>query len=258
MSYSRPLLPNSLEAGENLSDYDTNYGRACKLSSGKIVKCSVAGEPGLGPITEVCNSSTSPYGPVTYEGRGQAKALLGGPVTEGDPLTTDANGAYVTAGPGQHIHGKALESGVATQLITMDCNGPGNSLAPVPVQFRVIFATADNADTFRFVPGFAGKIVSLQGSVMVATSETTGKTNVLNPAIGTVGATGTDVTGGVLTVDVDVTAADPDTLGKRIAATAITGANTFTAVQEITVKAANTTPLTSGELLCTLMLQPLG
>jgi hypothetical protein len=87
-----------------------------------------------------------------------------------------------------------------------------------------------------FVPGFAGRILSLQtvNSVVVTTAA---KLLDLNAEID-----GTNVTGGV----VSLTSANQTPLGARVAGTAVTAANAFSATSAIDIEAANVTAFSEG------------
>lgn len=87
-----------------------------------------------------------------------------------------------------------------------------------------------------FVPGFAGRILSIQAvnSVVVTTGS---KAVSLNAEID-----GTNVTGGV----VALTSANQTPLGARVAGSAITAANAFTATSAIDIEAASVTAFAEG------------
>lgn len=102
-----------------------------------------------------------------------------------------------------------------------------------PVQLAGV--TAANFVT-GFVPGFAGRILSMQfvNTVVVTTGS---KLASLNAEIDTV-----DVTGGV----VALTSANQTPLGARVAGSAITAANKFTATSAIDFEAASVTAFAEG------------
>lgn len=115
----------------------------------------------------------------------------------------------------------------------------------IPIQLASMTTAAADLIT-GFVPGFRGKIVSAQ--FFTTTLGTgSGASQVLNFEIGT-----TDLTGGVLTL----TLATTTPLGNRIAATAITANNEFTATDAISLEvAASGTVFTAGNGHIVVMLQ---
>ena len=115
----------------------------------------------------------------------------------------------------------------------------------IPIQLAAMTTSAADLIT-GFVPGFRGKIVSAQ--FFTTTLGTgSGASQVLNFEIGT-----TDVTGGVTTL----TLATTTPLGNRIAATAITGNNEFTATDAISLEvAASGTVFTAGAGVLEVILQ---
>lgn len=88
-----------------------------------------------------------------------------------------------------------------------------------------------------FVPGFAGRILSLQ-TVNTAIVTTAAKAASLNAEIDTV-----DVTGGV----VALTSANQTPLGARVAGSAVTAANKFSATSAIDIEASSVTTFVEGE-----------
>lgn len=107
---------------------------------------------------------------------------------------------------------------------------------------------ASNRDIVTgWVPGFAGKILSVDFATTVAVS-TSAKRADFNLEIGT-----TDVTGGV----VSVTSAAATPAGTIIAGTAVTGANTFTATSAISIESSNVTAHAEGKGYLLVKLQNL-
>lgn len=123
----------------------------------------------------------------------------------------------------------------------------GYQVWSIPIQLAAMTTSAADLIT-GFVPGFRGKIVSAQ--FFTTTLGTgSGASQVLNFEIGT-----TDVTGGVTTL----TLATTTPLGNRIAATAITGNNEFTATDAISLEvAASGTVFTAGAGVLEVILQNL-
>lgn len=117
----------------------------------------------------------------------------------------------------------------------------------IPIQLASMTTAAADLIT-DFVPGFRGKIVSAQ--FFTTTLGTgSGASQTLNFEIGS-----TNLTGGVTTL----TLATTTPLGNRIAATAITGNNTFAATDTISLEvAASGTVFTAGAGILTVILQNL-
>jgi hypothetical protein len=244
--------PISLPQAEDLS---AAQFKLVKLVSGGLELVDAVSDDVYGVVCNPSTGSTAglPVGVARY---GARKCMAAAAITRGAKVYADAAGK-VTSSPATEskLVGVAVEAASGDgSVISVELD-----LVKVPAvqtytkSVRCIFATADNVTIGRFVPGHVGRIVKSEIHIDVVTSETTGKTNVATPAIGTAGGSLTPTTGGVITIDVDG-ATDPDTIGERFAGTAITALNTFTAAQEIGIVMSNTTPLTSGEGTITLTL----
>lgn len=128
----------------------------------------------------------------------------------------------------------------ATALVGTSSDGvlaPGGYMNwTIPIQLAAMTTSAADLIT-GFIPGFRGKIVKAQ--FFTTTLGTgSGASQVLNFEIGS-----TDVSGGVTTL----TLATTTPLGTRIAATAITGNNEFSATDSISLEvAASGTVFTAG------------
>ncbi len=113
------------------------------------------------------------------------------------------------------------------------------------LSFPIVLATVADGDILtNFTPGFAGKIVKVDFAV--TTKVTTGsKLSTLNLEIGS-----TNLTGGT----VALTSANCTPLGNVVAGAAVTGANSFTATDTISIEAASTTAFSegAGNLLVTI------
>lgn len=247
MATSNGTEPISLIAGESLA---SKQFLLCKLSAARtVIGLAAATDRPYGVIQDEAASG----GATGIQRYGVSKVVAGVAISAGDRLYPLSTGK-VTNVPfaGAYCVGKALDAASGDgAYISAELDLSPVAVAPVPFQFRVILATADNANVAKFVPGFVGRFVSIESTVETPTSDTTGKQAVLSLDIA-----GANVTGGVVTIDTDVTAADPDTLGKRIAGTAITAANTFGATDEVTIEAANITPFTSGVVTVTVLAIP--
>jgi hypothetical protein len=106
----------------------------------------------------------------------------------------------------------------------------------VSIPIPALSGIADAQVVARFTPGFAGRITKTSFQAVTAVS-TGAKASTLTPKIAT-----TNVTGGVLSL----TSAGLDTVGKVVAGSAVSAANTFTNAQEITVVASATTAFIEG------------
>lgn len=225
----------------------SNQFHLVKLNSaGKIVAVSATTDQPYGVLQDE-PADTKPGAVKRY---GASKVVAGAVIAAGARVYATAAGR-VTSTPvlGSYPVGKALQEATADgAIIEVELDLQGSPVPAVVFNFPVTLSLADNGNVAKFVPGFAGRLVSMEATVTTITSDSSGKQAILNPDIA-----GTNVTGGVLTIDTDVVAADPDTLGKRIAATAITALNTFGATDEITIEAANTTPFTVGAACVTVV-----
>lgn len=191
----------------------------------------------------------------TLRDDGIVKLTAGAAIAAGARVYPTATGR-ITSTPflGAYPVGTALEAASAdgSQIAVKLFVGLGRQMvSPVVHTCSVPLATADNVTVARFVPGFAGRIVKLSSFTKVVSADAGGKTASLQPTIG-----GTNVTGGVLAYDSGAGATDPDTLGKRIDASAVTAANTFTATDEVALVAADVTPFTAGEVTITITMLP--
>ncbi|HEY8994269.1 MAG TPA: hypothetical protein VIM71_06395 [Lacunisphaera sp.] len=123
--------------------------------------------------------------------------------------------------------------------------GVGYYTLNIPVQLTAMTTSAADLIT-GLVLGHKGKIVSMQFHTTVLGTGS-GASQVLNLEIGS-----TDVTGGVLTL----TLATTTPLGNRIAATAITANNEFTATDTLSLEvAASGTVFTAGAGVISIVIQ---
>jgi len=123
----------------------------------------------------------------------------------------------------------------------------GVQVVTVPVQLAS-FTTAAADIITNYEPGFAFKVLGIE-FVTTTIGTGTSASMVFNAEIGT-----TNLTGGVLTLLL----ANTDTLGKKISATAITGANTGAATDTLSLEvAASGTVFTAGAGFFLIKLQNL-
>jgi len=116
----------------------------------------------------------------------------------------------------------------------------------VPVTIPCVLSTAASAAIVgRILPRMSGTILALDAQV-IAPVTTTAKLATISPLI-----SGVAVTGGLLAL----TSTNCATLGARVTGSAITGTNTFTAAQEITLAASTVTAFTEGQVLLEMFLQ---
>jgi hypothetical protein len=238
-----PVQKASLIAGADLS---TKRYYAVKLDANGEIVLAGAGDNSVGILqnTPVLDE----VGSVMI--LGQSYAVAGGIIAAGANVTPNAAGKVVTAGGGDAILGVAMNASAADgEIITIllvtrtssGVTGIGESYSQVCIP--VTLSLCDNGQILSdFVPGYAGTIEKIEFVTGTPTTDAANCNCVINATIETVATTG-----GVLTLDVDVAGTDPDTLGKIIAATAITGANTFDANDKIDLVVANTgDPFTVG------------
>jgi len=226
-----PLQNITLIAGQDLS---TKQYYAVKVDTNGQAVLAGAGENSVGVVQNVPASGQT----ATVMTLGISPVVYGASITAGSNVTPDANGKVVTAGGSDAVLGIALESGNADEvhpilLVTRTSTGVGiasaNSILTIPVSL----AALDSSEPLtEFVPGFAGTIKKMDFVVQTPTTDSTGKSVNISLEIGT-----TAVTGGVVTLNTDVSANDPDTMGKVIAGTAITDNNAFSNADSISVVA---------------------
>ncbi len=121
-----------------------------------------------------------------------------------------------------------------------------NAANGVPVAFPVILSTATTGQVIaRFTPGKAGKIRTLDASVIQAAT-TASKAATLSVLI-----SGVAVSGG----NCGLTSANCTPLGAAVYGSAAVGSNAFTATQEITITANTVTTFAEGQVLALLYLQ---
>lgn len=211
---------------------------ACKIdSNGAVALCAVAGERSDGILQDDPASGRS----ATLRTFGASKGFLGGSVAAGDLLTTDANGKLVKGYGADIVAGRALAAGVASDIIPIDLSQKGAFCqhAPHSKTFHLKLAKlADGDIVTAFTPGYAGRIKKVY-DVVTDPATTGGKASTLNLEIGA-----TNLTGGVLAL----TSANQTPLGAVVEATAITGANVFSATDTISLEASATTTFAEGEV----------
>lgn len=173
---------------------------------------------------------------------GTTIARAGDTITAGANVTVDANGHFVAAGVGDAVIGVARHAAVDGDLfpvlLTVKASAGTNGIAygvttlAIPVTLSQL---DDVAVVTNLTPAFTGEINRIYFVGNVVTTDAADSNCVITPDID-----GVPVTGGVLTLDVDVPATDPDTMGKVVDATAITALNAVTPASEITLTVANT------------------
>lgn len=172
---------------------------------------------------------------------GHSLAVLGGTVTAGDKLASDANGKLVTALPGDAVVARALESGVLndqkTVLLT-GCSRAGSSGKVIGFVFDLADVANGNIVT-GFAPGFRGTIKKLTATVLKAVT-TAAKLATINPEIDAV-----DCTGGVLAL----TSANMTPIGAHVASSAVTALGTFGPTSVIDLEASAVTTFIEGRAL---------
>lgn len=214
------------------ADLSAKQYYACKLNSSEnVALCSVAGERVDGILQNKPESGEH----AKLMDHGITKAVMGGTVSTGDLLATDANGKLVVATSGTYHIARALFDGVASDIKGVRIE---RGIVPaIQLDHYVHLAGITDGDVLtNWTLGFPGVIESIEFIVDVPVT-TGSKTTAIHAEIGA-----TATTGGVLTI----TSAAATPLGKVIAGTAITAANTFLATSTLSLVAASTTQHAEG------------
>ncbi len=256
----------------NAKCYAFTFGR--RLANGRVTPCAAQGEKAefvFGDTVDADPDATKFAVPLlskTHSGGIAVPCLAGGIVAQGADVIigmasfTDNDGATVSlpvaiaatdGDDGDWIVAKATLGSSATEADT-DVNAPslalefydnpmpivGGSQAPSVITLHVLLpAITGTGDVVtNWTPDFAGELVAIAAQVSKAAT-TAGKTVTINPEINT-----TNVTGGVLVL----TSANMTPQGNVIAATAITGNNTFDANDTISFEASAVTAFAEGEV----------
>lgn len=243
MSYEKPLEKVSLMAAADLTA--KQYYGVKVDNTGKIVLAG-DGESAIGVLQDTPDNGQ--IGTVMTLGITFAKA--GDAITAGSNVACDAAGEFVTAGGGDAIIGMALQTAAHNDIFPMllsiksSTGTTGITAGFVDVAFFVKLVDLDNVKICNdYLPGFTGTIDKLFFVTGKPTTDAALVNFTVTPSIG-----GVDCTGGVLTIDVTAAGTDPDTYGKVIAATAITGDNDIVAASAIDLTVNNTAnPFTDGE-----------
>lgn len=119
-SVSCQEAPISLNATASLA---TKQGYAMKVSSGEIVICSSQGEHSIGPLLNTPAAAQratveSRHGVIT-----EGVAGTNG-VTQGNEVTTDANGAWEDASSSDWVNGEALDTAASGEKFRMLTRAP--------------------------------------------------------------------------------------------------------------------------------------
>lgn len=115
------------------------------------------------------------------------------------------------------------------------------------INYSFVFDLANlgNITEISFTPGYNGRILGAQMSTLIAAT-TASKSTTL-----TLNANGSPVTGGVLSP----TSANMTPISNTITATAVTGANTFTNAQTVSLVGSATTAFVEGRAVINILLQ---
>lgn len=237
MATQTPLFPISLLPSADLSAKQFYF---VKVDSSGEAALAGSGENAIGILQNKPNTTGSEL-TASIETLGISQVVLGGTVTAGGNLMSDAAGKAVAHTGTNAVLAIALESGVSGErisciLVTRTGAGLSStySIVSIPVKFANI---ADGDIVTTYTPGFAGAIQKI--SMLVTDPATTAaKLSTLNAEIGT-----TNLTGGVLAL----TSANMTPLGAVVDATAITAANIFTDSDTISIEATSTTAFVEGE-----------
>lgn len=237
---TNPLIKN-IPAGADLS---ANLHRFVNLSSSAWVAANALGESVLGVQQ---NAPTAAGQGVDVVATGKTLLVLGGTVAIGDELVTDANARGVAKTlESQYVAAIALQAGVVGDTVEVLLVQKGVTNNKTILSFSIDADQIADGDLLTDMTlGFAGRIIGFQLSVQVAGTGASATTT-LQAQIGA-----TPTTGGVLTAAL----AGVGTLGIVIAATAITGANEFSATDTISIVAASTTAFTAGQFTLHLIVE---
>lgn len=232
MAYDEyPPILGSLQAAVDLSG---SQFCAVKLDTNGNVELCGAGQMPIGVLQnkpeadQACNIWLAGAG-------GATKVKLGGSVSKGDALASDANGAIVAGTDDTKNFAIALQAGSSgeyiTALLQLDydvAQGACTIAIPIPAMSGI----ADGDLVTQIQPGFAGRIIALEFLCTTAVT-TAAKTTTLNAEIGTVNCTGSLTVAGTYAVGATARAA-------------VTAANTFDEHDVISIEAASTTTFIEG------------
>lgn len=238
MAYEIPVHNDGTRTAD--ADLSAKQFYAVKLASnGKVSLASTAGERCYG----ILQNKPSSGGVADVAVLGVSKVALGGSVSVGDRLSTDANGKLVKASNGEYVVALALESGssgetIAAQVVAAHGVREQSGVHKIWTHQIKLSKIANGDIVTNYTPGFPFKIEKF--SAIVSDPATTGgKAATLNLEIGT-----TDVTGGSLSL----TSANMTPLGAVVNASSITGNNTGSATDTISIEASSVTAFAEGEV----------
>jgi hypothetical protein len=242
MSYEIPTEALSLVAA---ADLRTKQYYGVKLNTSGQIVLAGDGESAIGILQDAPN--TTEIGRVMT--LGVSFAVAGDAITAGSNVALDAAGKFVTAGGGDAVVGVALKSAAAGDIFSVflsvkaSAGTTGITAGYAWMSFPVNLNKLDNGNVVTGItPGFTGKIDKIEYVCHVPTTDASTVNCSINATIG-----GVATTGGVLSLNVGASGTDPDTMGKIIAASAITGANDVVAASVINIVVANTAnPFTDG------------
>jgi hypothetical protein len=212
--------------------FTTSQYRAIKVdANGRGALCA-AGESAIGLLQ---NTPSAIDEGAAIDFSGVTKAILGGAVTAGDVLTSDANAALVAGTSITNNFAVAIESGVAGDIISVIMQSSidvpqGATAIAIPIPAMAGIANGDLVT--EMLPGFAGRVLAMEFVCTTAVT-TAAKATTLNVEIGTTNATGSLVISGTYAVGAT----------ERVALTAL---NTFDEHQKISIEAASTTTFIEG------------
>lgn len=175
---------------------------------------------------------------------------------------TSSAGAYITKWDGSKTAPKILVYAPGSQALTDSSGGTASATIaatvgvytlPIVLPPLVSFGTSAIDLVTDIVLGHAFKVLSWQAITTVAGTGS-GASQVLNLAIGAVAGAAVDV--GTVPSTLTLTEASTSDVGERTAGTTVTGANTGTAAQALTVElAASGTEFTAGAATLYVVIQ---
>lgn len=235
MAYEIPLEILTFTAA---ADLRTKQYYAVKLDSNGEIALAGDGESAIGVLQDTPNNGE--VGRVMTLGVTFAKA--GDAITAGSNVASNASGTFVTAGGGDAVIGTALKTAASGDIfpillsIKSSTGTTGITAGYTYLCLKVDLADMDNIQVVNnFTPGFTGTIDAIHFIVDDPTTDASNSNFTVTPSIG-----GVSCTGGVLTLNVGSAGTDPDTRGKVIAASAITGNNDVVAASEVDLTVNNT------------------
>ncbi len=229
MAVEQPIGKISLDAA---ADFTGNQFYAVKIDASGDAALAGAGERAIG-ILQNTPGAAGRASEITTDGK--SKAILGGSVTAGDALTSDANGKLVAGTTITENFAVAVQSGNLNEIVTVVVEAAGNipkGATTIAIPIPAMSGVANGDLVTEILPGFAGRIFAMEFVCTTAIS-TAAKATTLNAEIGVTNCTGSLVVAGTYAVGAV----------ERVALTAL---NTFDEHQKISIEASATATFSEG------------